>query len=838
MQHFFSFIYNIVTSIWYSFDRKLSLAFILSLSVSLGFTQNFSSAINVGGADDDVTNSLVVDANGNSYIIGSFQATVDFDPSTTGTTELTSLGGSDIFFAKYDKSGALIWVRHLGSALRENGRSIALDNSGNVYITGNFRATGATANTIDFDPGSGTANLTTSNTSGNAFLAKYDTNGNYQWAFNLGTASSSVDGYRLLLDQNSNIILVGFANGTSDFDPNTTNTANLTASNENFLAQYDSDGNYKWALALGFGELESDEKQLGLDNDGNIYVTGGFSGTIDFDPGTSTNNLTSNGSSDIFISKYNNSGVYQWAKSFGGTGSDEGSTITANSANEIIVVGIFSGTDVDFDPGTGTANLSSSGSLDVFLAKYSSDGTYQWAKSFGGTSADRASAVQLNSKNEILIGGSFSSTDADFDPGTGTVTLSSAGDTDGYVTRFDNDGNYLSAFKVGSTSEDRIIDAYYNELGTVVIAGFFFGTIDLDPGSGTSNVTSNGNGDFFIARYGLPEINVKVTSNLASGSTYDFVNDIKVGSSSSNVNFTIENLGAAALTLSGTAGSLVALSGTDASDFTVTQTSVTSSIAGESNVTFTVSFSPSSAGAKSATLTIMSDDADESTYTINLTGKGVTPEINLKAAGNDVASGGNYDFGSVQSGQSSSDVTFTIENTGDGELALTGTAGSLVVLSGTNAADFTVTQTNVTSPVAAGGNVTFTVKYTASTSAIGAASAVLTITSDDADESTYTINLAGSSTSSVTGLPANLISGSLKVGPVPAHDHLNVTINGAISPKVQYQIIDLQGRLVSKGSATTQNGKVSLNVKSLQDGTYLFVVQTAQGTVVRRIQKQ
>ncbi len=357
----------------------------------------------------------------------------------------------------------------------------------------------------------------------------------------------------------------------------------------------------------------------------------------------------------------------------------------------------------------------------------------------------------------------------------------------------------------------------------------------------------NSNGEFFVTDKNLDyvyiytpvqEINVKAgTANIPSSSTRDFGN-VNTGSSTSDVTFTIENLGGVDLTLSGTAGSLVALSGTDASDFTVTQTNVTSSIAEESNVTFTVAFSPSSAGTKSATLTIMSNDADEGTYTINLTGKGVTPEINVKAAGADVASGGNYDFGSVQSGQSSSDVTFTIENTGDGALALTGTAGSLVVLSGTNAADFTVTQTNVTSPVAAGGNVTFTVKYTASTSAIGAASAVLTITSDDADESTYTINLAGSSTSSVTGLPANLISGSLKVGPIPAHDHLNVAISGAVSPKVQYQIIDLQGRLVSKGSATTQNGKVSLNVESLKDGTYLFVVQTAQGTVVRRIQKQ
>jgi len=829
MQHFFSFVINVATRTWCSFNHKTLLLVIstfLVLSSEIQ-AQTLAWARSIGGTSGDVSRSMVTDASGNVYVVGQFQGMVDFDPGS-GTTNLTSNGNEDVFFAKYDKLGNLVWVKQIGGTAQDVVEGIALDGSNNIYISGAFQ------NTVDFDPNAGTQNLMSA---GNAdlYLAKYNNNGEYQWAFNLGTAAGSERGLEVEVDQNSNVVLTGSFSGTVDFDPSTTNTADVTAVGDRFVAQYDSNGAYKWAIAIP-GTLRNTFDHLALDANGNIYLVGDFTGIEDFDPSVNSANLTSNGDRDVFIAKYNSSGTYQWAKNIGGTSRDVGQAIALNNSNEIAITGAFQGI-ADFDPGTGTANLTSNGGQDIFIAKYDNSGNYQWANGIGGTGTDQGNAIRINASNQILLAGAFSGANIDFDPGTGTANLSSNGGTDLFAARFANDGSYVSAFGIGGTVSQELIDASFSDTGTIILLGNFSSMVDFDPGSGTTNLTADAFGDVFFAKYGLPEINVKAgTVNLASGSTRDFDN-VNIGSSSADVTFTIENLGATDLTLNGTAGSLVALSGTNAADFTVTQTSVTSPIAAESNATFTVSFTPSAAGNRSAVLTIMNNDANEGTYTINLTGTGTAPEINVKAGANNVASGGTYDFGSVQSGQSSADVIFTIENTGNGMLALTGTAGSLVVLGGTNAADFAVTQTNVTSPVAANGNVTFTVKYTASAT-VGAASATLTITSNDSDESSYTINLTGASTSSVTSLPNTLTTGKLKIGPNPVTDQVKVMVSGQASTDVSYQIVDLQGRLVSTGKGTAQNGALILNLSQLGKGNYVVIFNIGNQIVSRRLQKQ
>src|SRR5674476_1418906 len=113
-------------------------------------------AKNMGGASDDYVNSIAVDASGNVYTTGYFLGTVDFDPGA-GTYNLTSAGGYDIFIIKLDASGNFVWAKNMGAssgASSDQGFSIAVDASGNVYTTGLFTGT------ADFDPGAGTYNLT------------------------------------------------------------------------------------------------------------------------------------------------------------------------------------------------------------------------------------------------------------------------------------------------------------------------------------------------------------------------------------------------------------------------------------------------------------------------------------------------------------------------------------------------------------------------------------------------------------------------------------------------------------------------------------------------------
>ncbi len=132
----------------------------------------------MGGAGGEVGNSITLDNNGNIYTTGSFFGTCDFDPGS-GTYNLTSFGYYDIFVSKIDASGNFLWAKQMGGADRMRGYSIAVDNNGNVYTTGDFYGT------CDFDPGSGTYNLTSFGLN-YTFLSKLNTTGNFVWAKQIG----------------------------------------------------------------------------------------------------------------------------------------------------------------------------------------------------------------------------------------------------------------------------------------------------------------------------------------------------------------------------------------------------------------------------------------------------------------------------------------------------------------------------------------------------------------------------------------------------------------------------------------------------------------------------
>jgi hypothetical protein len=157
------------------------------------------------------------------------------------------------------------------------------------------------------------------------------------------------------------------------------------------------------------------------DSSGNVYTTGFFSGTVDFDPGAGTANLTSAGSDDSFISKLDSGGNYVWAKQLGGISAELAIGISVDSSGNVYTTGTFQGT-ADFDPGAGTANLTSAGGDDSFISKLDSSGNYVWAKQLGSTGADVAYGVSVDSSGNVYTTGFFSGT-VDFDPGAGTANL-------------------------------------------------------------------------------------------------------------------------------------------------------------------------------------------------------------------------------------------------------------------------------------------------------------------------------------------------------------------------------------------------------------------------------
>jgi len=292
------------------------------------------------------------------------------------------------FFNTLAQSPTFEWAKSVGAINYDYSYDIVLDGSGNVYTTGYFQGT------VDFDPGSGVFDQT-SNGSG-IFVSKLDALGNFVWAkAMIGTGHSR--GISITLDPtgNGSVYITGRFNGTTDFDPGA-GVFNLTSVGEHdnsFICKLDAIGNFVWAKHLG-GSGYCSGLSIALDQtvNGDIYITGSFIETIDFDPGAGIFNLTSVGEHvDIFICKLDSLGTFVWAKQLRGSDLKKSRQITIDpdGNGDIYTIGWFQGT-VDFDPdATNDYNLTAIANYDIFISKLNSLGNFVWAKQLGGAAFNK-----------------------------------------------------------------------------------------------------------------------------------------------------------------------------------------------------------------------------------------------------------------------------------------------------------------------------------------------------------------------------------------------------------------------------------------------------------------
>ena len=378
-------------------------------------------AVPFRGSGAQECQSVALDPGGNVVVTGWFASTVDFNPSTATTSNLTSAGSEDGFVAKLTSGGSLVWARRFGGAGREGGLATAVDGSGNVYVQGMYDAPG------DYNPGPGTFTLACSG-SYDVSLLKLDAGGNFLFARRFGGAGEDV-GNGLAIDGSGNVLSMGSFYGTVDFDPGS-GTRSLTSAggSDVFLSKLSSAGAYVWAKRVG-GTGAEQGGDLATDPSGDVYATGSFTGTADFNPAAeATANRTSTaGSADAFVVKLSPGGAYQWAHRFGAGGTDKGNGIAVN-ATGVYVTGKFGGS-VDFNPSSSASYTltSSGGSTDVFVVKLSlASGSFNWARRVGGsTHLDEGESVAARS-GSVWIAGGFSGT-VDFDPGAGAATRTASG---------------------------------------------------------------------------------------------------------------------------------------------------------------------------------------------------------------------------------------------------------------------------------------------------------------------------------------------------------------------------------------------------------------------------
>lgn len=304
------------------------------------FSQNadFQWAYSFGSLVSDEAKSVTSDVFGNIYVAGVFQDTVDFDYKS-GVYNLISNGQEDAFVQKIDQNGNLIWAKSFGGINDDRVASIKTDAVGNCYVVGIFH------DTVDFNPGTGIFNLI-STSDYDIFILKLNQYGQFVWAKSIGGISTypgfhNDEARDMSISDQGHLLITGNYQGVCDFDPGSS-VYNLTSNGNSdaFILKLDTSGQFIWAQSVG-GNFADKGNSIATDSVGNVFITGDFGATCDFDPSSSVYNITSNSGADIFILKLDSSGQFNWAKSNKGNGMDKGDAIVVDNSGDIYVTGSF-----------------------------------------------------------------------------------------------------------------------------------------------------------------------------------------------------------------------------------------------------------------------------------------------------------------------------------------------------------------------------------------------------------------------------------------------------------------------------------------------------------------
>ncbi|MEZ4701334.1 MAG: T9SS type A sorting domain-containing protein [Rhodothermales bacterium] len=474
----------------------------LMLATPQSATAQFAYAF--GNAHFDSGTDVGLDADGNIYAFGYFNGDIDFAVGPE-TAELKS-NDTDAYVASYDSLGNVRFAFRIGNgySIGESAGGIAVEESGRFYVTGS-QPFGA----IDFDPDP----IEEANTFGLVYLAAYERDGSYRWSVPItGAHTSGGETYDLSLDGDGNLYIAGRYTTYLDFDPDDNDRGDISSqgSMEAFWASFTTDGVYRFAYTLG-GPGADSAWGIVADTDGNVYLTGEFTGTAAFDPDDLDNDgdrieRTAVGTDDIFIASYTAAGHLRWLNTFGGPAlaeSDRGYAIDIDALDNVYVAGegsnvlVFDPEDTNQDGNTNERLADANGS--AFLVSYTAEGVYRFADVLqGGMSSARD--IVTDDEGVSFITGTFAGA-TDFAPGTAEITIPNSGGTDVFVASYGADGAFRKVFSLTGTGllvgQGIAIDARE----TVVVTGGFSVMMDLGRGDDVDERIGAGQNDIFIGRY-------------------------------------------------------------------------------------------------------------------------------------------------------------------------------------------------------------------------------------------------------------------------------------------------------------------------------------------------
>ncbi len=569
--------------------KKFSNAFILLILFQLFIQQelvaqstapDFTWAKNFGGTGNDGSYDVAIDNAGNIIATGSFENTISF-----GTFQLTASQGSiDIFVAKFNSNGDVIWAKSAGGSDYDRGYAVAVDNQNNIVITGTF------GGRAFFDSLS-----VLSNGNSDIFIAKYSPSGSILWVTNFGDQGGYEYGFDITTDHLNNILVTG---QSQSFGAIPVPVLILTL-------KYSSQGIFQWAAVASGPNYNSSGYGIAVNSTNDVFVVGCAADSVTFSQSVTT---VADPGGDAFLAKYSSNGVFNWVRQAGfNNNNDQGGAVTVNDNDEIFVVGHFRET-ASFG---GNITLTPVGSTDIFVAKYDQLGNPIWARQDSLPDETLGSGISLDKAGNISVIGSI------YTPQTESNSI--------VVERYSKDGKILWNKPIATSPSYGFPGGIRNDAnGDIVMSGSYYSlTLQTQ--------------DIIIGKLPAPDL-------VPGINPLDF-GIVEVGGSVTNT-LSFSNTKAADLFLQS-----VTLSGPDAADFSIV-TGFPQIISAQQSVNVDLQFSPLSTGLKNAYL-IIESDAPTSPDTVFLSGTGSLPFITL--------SSDSMNFGTVQI-PDSTDLNLTITN--------------------------------------------------------------------------------------------------------------------------------------------------------------------------------
>ncbi len=433
-----------------------------------------------------IRRGIAADADGGILICGDYWVRADLDPSEAIYQPESHGYTMDAYVVKVNAEGSLAWAYTVGGDVdSDTAEGVAVAADGSVIAAGTFQGP------VDFDP---TDAIDEHRYSGDyaAFVTKLGADGTYLWTVSFGGPGwVMVNG--VVLDADGNILLVGFCDDAIDFDPGPGEVWRYCQA-DFFVSKLAPDGSHLWTNVRGNNSAFDSGRDIAVDADGNIYASGTFRGTVDFDPGDGVDLHTMAGPyEDVFVTKYYPDRSYAWTRTYDVPRPGTNSYIAVAGDGGVLLTGSYNGT-LDFDPGEGIDHRTSvEGSADIFVTKLTAQGSYEWTYTAGGTGPDGGQGVTVAADGSVLITGYFRDA-IDFDPGVRVDLHESAGDSDLFVTKLSPNGTYHWTRTLGGERTDDGKHVATGAKGNAYLVGSYWQPVeywDYDPGCEISNQPSH-----------------------------------------------------------------------------------------------------------------------------------------------------------------------------------------------------------------------------------------------------------------------------------------------------------------------------------------------------------